>query len=263
MHLISVQKEAVQDFTQTRWDTYRTNLQRWLHLQGESKEIAETFKHCVDINFDNIPEDAGFHATCYRRFIDKKRLVAAEKRVKQTPGEPGAADTDSVSTLSTSETPRKKLRSRTGLPVASAGHVLPVLCIICKKVDKYINVGGKRQKDTLSQATSLSAGLLQEAAEMKEDFSILLHIKDKDCVALEVRYHKTCYRDYTRFLSKTASKAEEENEPAFDASYKIFCERVIRQRLIVNHEVLKMNQLRRMFLNTVKKHEDLDASNYR
>ncbi|KAJ8391920.1 hypothetical protein AAFF_G00083910 [Aldrovandia affinis] len=108
-------------------------------------------------------------------------------------------------------------------------------------MDKYINVGGKRQKDTLSQATSLSAGLLQEAAEMKEDFSILLHIKDKDRVALEVRYHKTCYRDYTRFLSKTASKAEEENEPAFDASYKIFCERVIRQRLIVNHEVLKMN----------------------
>ncbi|KAJ8385974.1 hypothetical protein AAFF_G00177950 [Aldrovandia affinis] len=144
-----------------------------------------------------------------------------------------------------------------------AAEGLTVLCIICKKVDKYINVGGKRQKDTLSQATSLSAGLLQEAAEMKEDFSILLHIIDKDCVALEVRYHKTCYRDYTRFLSKTASKAEEENEPAFDASYKIFCERVICQRLIVNHEVLKMNQLRRMFLNTVKKHEDLDASNYR
>ncbi|KAJ8402845.1 hypothetical protein AAFF_G00361590 [Aldrovandia affinis] len=64
MHLISVQKEAVQDFTQTRWDTYRTNLQRWLHLQGESKEIAETFKHCVDINFDNIPKDAGFLHPC-------------------------------------------------------------------------------------------------------------------------------------------------------------------------------------------------------
>ena len=36
------------------------------------------------------------------------------------------------------------------------------------------------------------------------------------------------------------------NEPTFDASYKTFCERIIRQRIIVNQEVLRMNQLRRM-----------------
>lgn len=46
----------------------------------------------------------------------------------------------------------KKLRSRTGLPVACAGPVLSALCIICKKTDKYNTVGGKHQKDHLSQA---------------------------------------------------------------------------------------------------------------
>jgi len=52
-------------------------------------------------------------------------------------------------------------------------------------------------------------GLLREAAEMKSDESILRHIRDKDCVAIEVKYHRTCYRNYTRFLSKTESSKEE------------------------------------------------------
>ncbi|KAG7471692.1 hypothetical protein JOB18_028522, partial [Solea senegalensis] len=84
---------------------------------------------------------------------------------------------------------------------------------------------------------------------------------------MEVRYHKSCYRQYTRFLTKsevtvTGTADKEVSEPTFDASYNIFCERIIRQRIIVNQEVLRMNQLRRMFLNTVQKHEDRDASNY-
>ncbi|XP_016363138.1 uncharacterized protein LOC107704663 [Sinocyclocheilus anshuiensis] len=132
---------------------------------------------------------------------------------------------------------------------------------------KMLTKTSKRQKDHLSQAEILSAGQLLKAAEMKEDTSILVHIQDKDCVSLEVRYHKSCYRQYTRFLTKSTATvtgtSEEQNEPTFDASYKIFCERIIRHRIIVNQEVLTMMQLRRIFLNLVKKQEDLDASNYR
>ncbi|KAG9276341.1 hypothetical protein AMEX_G8653, partial [Astyanax mexicanus] len=102
---------------------------------------------------------------------------------------------------------------------------------------------------------------------MKEDTSILVHIQDKDCVSLEVRYHKSCYRQYTRFLSKTTptitGTPEEQNEPTYDACYNIFCEKVIRQRIIVNQEILTMTHLRRIFINLVKDHEKLDASNYR
>ena len=29
------------------------------------KDLAETYKHCVDVGFENIPGDAGFHASCY------------------------------------------------------------------------------------------------------------------------------------------------------------------------------------------------------
>jgi hypothetical protein len=42
------------------------------------------------------------------------------------------------------------------------------------------------------------------AARIKQDSSILLHIQDRDCVAMGVRYHKSCNRQYTRFLTKSA-----------------------------------------------------------
>src|SRR4029434_513989 len=41
------------------------------------------------------------------------------------------------------------------------------------------------------------------------------------------------------------------NEPTFDVSYKLFCERIIRQRLLVNQEVQRMGQLRKAFIELV------------
>lgn len=51
----------------------------------------------------------------------------------------------------------------------------------------------------------LSSFIKRSVAEMKEDIGILLHIKDKDCVAMEVRYLKSCYRQCTRFLTKSTA----------------------------------------------------------
>ncbi|XP_061918406.1 uncharacterized protein LOC133659746 isoform X1 [Entelurus aequoreus] len=262
MHLSSVNNEDVQHFTRTRWDTYRNYLKQWLCLQDQNKHLAEIYKHCSDVDFDAIPDDAGFHATCYRRFTDKSALFYAEKRTARAVGEPSAAAGQSAGT---SETPRKKLRSRSGLPVASAGPVLPAICIICQKVEKYTRVGGKRQRDQLTQAETVSAGQLLKAAEIKKDAAILLHINDKDCVAIEVRYHRTCYRQYTRFLSlstATHTATRDEEIQPFADSYNLFCDQVIRQRIIIDKEVLRMDKLRKLFVDSVKKHEDLDASGY-
>ncbi|XP_061908298.1 uncharacterized protein LOC133653234 [Entelurus aequoreus] len=245
MHLSSVNNEDVQHFTRTRWDTYRNYLKQWLCLQDQNKHLAEIYKHCSDVDFDAIPDDAGFHATCYRRFTDKSALFYAEKRTARAVGEPSAA---------------------AGLPVASAGPVLPAICIICQKVEKYTRVGGKRQRDQLTQAETVSAGQLLKAAEIKKDAAILLHINDKDCVAIEVRYHRTCYRQYTRFLSlstATHTATRDEQIQPFADSYNLFCDQVIRQRIIIDKEVLRMDKLRKLFVDTVKKHEDLDASGYR
>ncbi|XP_056264013.1 uncharacterized protein LOC130189261 isoform X3 [Pseudoliparis swirei] len=262
MHITSVKHEEVHYFTTTRWNTYRTSLQTWLGLDSESRDVAENFKHCVDVEFDNIPEDAGFHHTCYRRFTDKKSMAKVERRLARERQE-ATEDHEAIPSTSSGTSPTKKLRSRSGLPIAGSGPVLPALCIICQKKEKFVNRAGKRQRDTLSKAKTLTAGQLQKAAELKEDQSILLHIKDKDCVALEVQYHKGCYNQYTRFLTRPEKPEKDQNEPTFDVSYKIFCERIICQRLLVNQEVLRMGQLRKAFIELVKANEGLDASNYR
>ncbi|XP_046900252.1 uncharacterized protein LOC124483752 [Hypomesus transpacificus] len=149
------------------------------------------------------------------------------------------------------------------MPIAGSGPILPALCIICQKNLKCINRAGKRQRDPLSKAEILTAGQLQKAAELKEDQRILIQIKDKACAAMEVQYHKGCYKQYTRFLTRPEKPEKEQNEFMFDVSYKIFCERIIRQRLLVNKEVLRMGQLRKAFIELVKANEGLDASNYR
>ena len=61
---------------------------------------------------------------------------------------------------------------------------------IIKKSRKHIRQG-------LSQAQTIKAGLLYDTAVSKEDEEILLQIRDKDCVAIEVKNHKPCYSRYT------------------------------------------------------------------
>lgn len=45
--------------------------------------------------------------------------------------------------------------------------------------------------------------MLRTAAEQKDDDRVLLQIRDKDCVAIEVCYHRHCYEVYTKDVYKT------------------------------------------------------------
>ncbi|XP_061886308.1 uncharacterized protein LOC133636350 [Entelurus aequoreus] len=205
MHVTSVRNEEVNAFTITRWDTYRNCLKRWLCCDGASHKVAETFTSCIHVELKDIPDDAGLHPTCYRRFIDKKRLDSAEKLANRLDvGQDECVASDNTSD-STSGIPKKKLRWKTGLPIAPC-HLHH----------------------------------LQESGQ--ENY---------------------CGRQTAEGPSFTDTNAFSRSEATFDASYNIFGERIFRQRIIVNQEVLRMKQLRPMFLNTVQKHEDCDASNYR
>jgi len=98
---------------------------------------------------------------------------------------------------------KRLLRSSIGLPPSvERPNVLPKLCVICRR-NKYVRKGyGKsRALEGLRQCELIDGGQLTEAAEKKNDEVLLTLIKGKDCVAIEVMYHASCHRDYTRFLS--------------------------------------------------------------
>ena len=117
-------------------------------------------------------------------------------------------------------------------------------------------------------AETIDGGRLREAATTKGDESILLQIADKDCVALEVKYHKRCYQGYTEFLRRTdATENTEESKVRskckYEESFEVFCERFVKGKLIDNEEIYYMKKIEEEFVRTVAEVENCDASNYR
>ena len=104
-------------------------------------------------------------------------------------------------------------------------------------------------------------GKLQLPAERKRDKSILVHIRDRDCVAIEACYHKKCYTTYTNFLNFEPN--EEKAGKLYEKSYEYFCEEVIKKKFIINKEIMFMSTLFKAFVKVVADKEGLDASNYR
>ena len=111
-------------------------------------------------------------------------------------------------------------------------------------------------------AETFDGGLLREAAQKKNDESILTHIRGKDCVAIEVRYHKTCHLNYCRYLTRAASQKQETGE-LYKQSYDVFCAKVIMEKIIQQKKVSRMTKLHEKFVKTVQETEGIDATNYR
>jgi hypothetical protein len=88
-------------------------------------------------------------------------------------------------------------------------------------------------------AETIDAGLLRTAAERRNDERILVQIREKDCVALEVRYHKVCYYNYAIFLTRETKKLSqtERSTSVYEKSYDVFCKKVIETKVIGNKQI--------------------------
>jgi hypothetical protein len=118
--------------------------------------------------------------------------------------------------------------------------------------------------DALASAETVDGGKLREAATRKSDESLLIHIADKDLVALEVKYHKRCYEKYTSFLRhSTESQTKEQHECKYEKSFDVFCEEFVRIQMIKEENVFYMKRLTKEFVKTAARVENADDSNYR
>ena len=137
-------------------------------------------------------------------------------------------------------------------------NILPKVCIICKKSGPIFvkdNKSRKRIRQGLSQAQTVKAGLLYDTAVSKEDEDILLQIRDKDCVAIEVKYYKQCYSRYTKHFANTSAKIVEDettNEVMMNPFDK-FCEEIITTRIINGEEIFTLKKLNELYINKFTK----------
>jgi hypothetical protein len=61
-------------------------------------------------------------------------------------------------------------------------------------------------------------------------------------VALEVHYHKVCYCNYTKFLTRGTKKQSEteRSTSVYEKSYDVFCKKVIETEVIGNKQIKYM-----------------------
>ena len=88
-------------------------------------------------------------------------------------------------------------------------------CLLCQITKALRKDGRTCGYESLAKLQTFEASkTLIYAAEIRNDARVLLAIKDQDLITLEVKYHKSCYGDYTnaKTLDRIKIKNEQENE---------------------------------------------------
>lgn len=161
LHIGDGAEKDSEPFTKVRWKKFQECARQWLETSDNHEvDIANTWVDYLDTSFADIPNNCGFHPACYRRFIDKKRITGALRRCQKA-----SSSKRTVSDVDEPAPSPKRLRSKVGL-LGQVGtphrhrsrHVLPKICIICRKTDRFITVHKKRENDRLIQAETKDAG---------------------------------------------------------------------------------------------------------
>ena len=109
-------------------------------------------------------------------------------------------------------------------------------------------------------AEIIDAGLLRAAADRRNDEWILVQIRRKDCVELEVRYHKVCYCNYTKYVTRETQDQSESERSVYEKSYDVFCKEVIETDVIGDKKIMYMKDILEKFVTIAKVIENVDAS---
>ncbi|KAJ8042408.1 hypothetical protein HOLleu_13456 [Holothuria leucospilota] len=109
-----------------------------------------------------------------------------------------------------------------------------------------------RQTEKLTQCLTRDAERrLKAAAEKKNDDRLLLQIRGKDLIAIEVCYHKSCYRHY--FQAPVTISTDDIDSRGTPHCKEAFNElaREVETNVIMKGEVVKMSKLRERFMDLV------------
>eukprot|EP00057_Strongylocentrotus_purpuratus_P028770 XP_011683244.1 PREDICTED: uncharacterized protein LOC105447183 [Strongylocentrotus purpuratus] len=270
IHFPTVNNVVLKEFSAITWSKALAAAEILKYTEGEKCKIATGFlvdvatttaSDNVDLN-DNVnvltatpPVHARFHRNCYQKFTDKRRLVQAQRKRHKTEFE------DPSDIPPQPKKPCRSLRSRrSSASFRRSQHVLPSECIICQKVIKDLYNHGKRTKENLTSCQFVDGGKLLQQAINEQNTRILGLIQKQDCVAIEVKYHATCFRNFTRPLTRTESL---QPDRLYSLSFSKFCKEVIEVKLIADKKVLELIALKRTFVKTVRDVEGKDIASYK
>ena len=127
----------------------------------------------------------GYHRKCYQNYTAKshiERVVTKRRKI---------AEDDSTVTVAEQEE-----ESDVPLTRSSLQSTIIQMCWICQ-VEKT-GTKERHRKERLTNCQTMKAGsTLLDAAKDRNDQRLMVALHNEDPVAVEVCYHKSCYRYYT------------------------------------------------------------------
>lgn len=243
--------EKVTPFAEKSWNKFEECAKRrkdhiWVAMNG---------------NWEQGPK-GGYHRRCYQSYtniVNISRMEAATPTIKTT-----SPATESMESQSANETCNETASKRIHRSHASTFDIQK--CIICQKIKSMRKKGGRGAEPLTQNISEYGSQSLLRAAEIRKDENVLLHLRGQDCIACEVKYHRTCYKNYTR--EKQLSKLEAENCATEDKecnSYtKAFSkvQEYVETEVLANAKVVKMTELLAKFVCHLKEY-GVEVSEYR
>ena len=224
-HKQGVEANLLTNFSDRSWKKFKESAER------RRDDIFEVMRG----KWEEEPK-GGYHRQCYQFYTNKGHLARLERKHQNAA---------SPFTMTTSESPNKRV-CRSQLPRVDINK-----CIICQR-DKFKR--GTRSREPLTQNISdFGSQSLLRAAQIRNDERILTNIQGQDTIAIEVRYHRTCYKDYVR--SKTLTRLETENcqleddsNAGYDNAFKTLSE-FVHAEILIGAKALEMSQLLERYID--------------
>ena len=207
-----------------------------------------TFKEASDLRKDEISQKMEgqwengpfgvYHRNCYQTYTAKNLLerVAKKRKIEEL----SSADTGSTVAFELQADSRS---TRSSLLVTEMQK-----CSICQS--EKTDGKDRRRKEKLTLCETMQAGTtLLEAAKIRGDQRLIVALSGQDPIAIELRYHRTCYRTYTntKQIEVIQKNQEGKHESCYDYAFQALRSEM-EPKLFERLEVLHMSDLRQRFV---------------
>ena len=203
----------------------------WLRFQACAKRRNDAIWAKMNGYWEEGPKGK-YHRRCYQVYTDKVKVARAVEKKHHTLIEDPLEDNNSDDSIT--EPPPAKRVSRSQIDAFDINK-----CAICQQDKTMLTKNkGARSRETLSlNMTATGSASLLKAAQIRDDRRLLLQIQGQDTIAIEIKYHKSCYIQYVR--AGALAKLEEQNCEDEDIASKSYNRAFSNIREYVNVTVLK------------------------
>ena len=195
----------------------------------------------------------GYHRQCYQQYTDINKVTKVQQK------HCSARDEEIFDKFSGIEPPAKMV-CRSQLEAVDVDK-----CAICQKT-KFCGKGATTRESLVQNISEFGSATLLKAARTRNDSRLLLHIDGRDTIAMEVKYHRSCYKSYVH--PKQLSKLEEQNckeEDDRTESYnKAFSnvKSVVEEEIFTTGKAIPMTILTDKYISSLLQ-EGMEVTTYR